>query len=95
MASSTINPPQSNGELTVSGIDKILEKTAPSITASNGTSDLQELDASKLTFTRTDSPKAVPEPGSAAEAGMAAYVDVEARRSSITTFSTLYAERHR
>lgn len=70
MAPSTvdrISPPQSDGELTKAGIKNIVQETAASIAPSNGTSDLQELDASKLTFTCNLNPKAVPAPGSAEE----------------------------
>ena len=77
MAPSVINPPdfpQAVGELTKSGANRIVKDTAPSILSSNGTSTLQELDASKITFTRNPNPRAVPEPGSAEEAGMALFV---------------------
>lgn len=68
------DPPQTGDELTKSGVNHIIQATAPSIVSGNGTSDVKELDASKLTFTRNPHPKPVPEPGSAEEASMAAYV---------------------
>lgn len=74
MSPSTIaqpDPPQSIDELTKSGIKHIIEETAPSVMPSNGTSELHELDASKLTYTRNSNPKPVPEVGSAEEASMA------------------------
>ena len=74
MALSTIDQADqqgSDGELTTSGIKQKIQETAASMVHSNGTSGLQELDASKLTFTRNPNPKAVPEPGSAEEASMA------------------------
>ena len=77
MAPSVINSPdypQAVGELTELGANRIIKDTAPSIVSSNGTSTLQELDASKITFTRNPNPRAVPEPGSAEEAGMALFV---------------------
>ncbi len=74
--STTSHPghPQTGDELTKAGVDHIIQATAPSLVSSNGTSDIQELDASKLTYTRNPKPKPVPEPGSAEEASMAAYV---------------------
>ena len=46
-------------------------KETDSWTSDSSTSLLQELDASKLTFTRNPNPKSVPEPGSAEEASTA------------------------
>jgi len=58
---------QTTSELTKKGIEHTISETAPSI-ATNGTSthldDLDELDASKLTFTRNSNPQEVPEPNS-------------------------------
>lgn len=71
---SKTDPPQTGEELTKSGVNHIIQTTAPSLISSNGTSDVKELDASKLTYTRNPNPKPVPEPGSAEEASMAAYV---------------------
>ena len=56
--------------LTKSGFRDTIKETDSS-TSDSPTSLLQELDASKLTFTRNQNPKAVPEPGSAEEASMA------------------------
>lgn len=84
MSPSTIShpgPPQTGDELTKAGVDHIIQATAPSLVSNNGTSDIQELDASKLTFTRNLNPKPVPEPGSAEEASMAAYVTFRLQRN--------------
>ena len=74
MAPSTVALPETplafNG-LTKSGVGDTIKKVAPSLTSENPPSPLQELDASKLTFTRNPNPKAVPEPGSAEEASSA------------------------
>lgn len=74
MAPSRITPPQTpqtTDELTESGVNHTVNDTATSILSKMATSSLQELDASKLTFTRNPDPKAVPIRGSAEEAGMA------------------------
>ena len=65
MAPTAIAPFQTTSELTHSGIKHAVAKTAPSITTNgNSTPILNELDASKLVFTRNLSPRAVPEPDS-------------------------------
>lgn len=63
MAPIALAPFQTNSEL--AGIKHIVTNTAPSVVA-NGNSDpsINELDASKLVFTRNLSPHAVPEPDS-------------------------------
>ncbi|CAD6582334.1 MAG: hypothetical protein ASARMPREDX12_000910 [Alectoria sarmentosa] len=65
MAPTALAPLQTTSELAHSGIKHILTKTAPSVIA-NGSSNpgINELDASKLVFTRNLSPHAVPEPDS-------------------------------
>ncbi|KAL8825839.1 MAG: hypothetical protein Q9191_004168 [Dirinaria sp. TL-2023a] len=78
MAPSTVTPPEVplavNG-FTKSGVSNTIKEIAPSLASENPASPLQQLDASKLTFTRNPNPKAVPEPGSAEEAGMAVSTD--------------------
>lgn len=66
MAPSAINPPpETTSELVSAGIKHAIAKTAPSIAPHHGdSSTLQELDASKLMFTRNLNPKPVPEPNS-------------------------------
>ena len=63
MSPSALTSPQNTSELTIAGIVHTIEHTAPSITA-NGTSTLQELDASKMIFIRNHNPGPVPEPNS-------------------------------
>jgi hypothetical protein len=92
MSPSTISQsdlPQTGDELTKSGVNHIIQTTAPSIVSSNGTSDVKELDASKLTFTRNPNPKPVPELGSAEEASMAAYVTFHSPRNFSTTLTSI------
>jgi hypothetical protein len=92
MSPSTISQsdlPQTGDELTKSGVNHIIQTTAPSIVSSNGTSDVKELDASKLTFTRNPNPKPVPELGSAEEASMAAYVTFHSLRNFSTTLTSI------
>ena len=55
---------QTTSELTSTGIQRILDKTAPSIVANGSCTHLDELDASKISFTRNTNPKSVPEPNS-------------------------------
>lgn len=78
MVPSTVTPPETplaiNG-VTKSGVSNTIKEIAPSLSSDDAPSLLQELDASKLTFTRNPNPKAVPEPGSAEEAGMAVSTD--------------------
>lgn len=66
MAPSAITPPpETISELISAGIKHAVAKTAPSITSHNNiVSTLQELDASKIVFTRNLNPKPVPEPNS-------------------------------
>lgn len=65
MAPTAIAPFQTTSELTHSGIKRAVTKTAPSaITNGSVTPIINELDASKLVFTRNLSPHAVPEPNS-------------------------------
>ena len=56
---------QTTSDLREAGVKHTIKDTAPSIIANGHSNGLQELDASKLTFTRNDKPKAVPEPNSA------------------------------
>lgn len=61
--------------LTEVGVEHTIKDTAPSITATNGhTTGLQELDASKITFTYNANPNPVPEPNSAEVTRMSRYV---------------------
>lgn len=65
MAPTALAPFQTTSELTHFGIKHSLTKTAPSFIASgNATPSIDELDASKLVFTRNLYPHAVPEPNS-------------------------------
>lgn len=65
MALTAIAPFQITSELTHSSIKHAVTKTAPSIsTNGNPTPIINELDASKLVFTRNLSPHAAPEPNS-------------------------------
>ena len=65
MAPTAIALFQTTSELTHSGIKHTITKTAPSvITNGNAIPTIDELDASKLVFTRNLSPRAVPEPDS-------------------------------
>lgn len=65
MAPTAIAPFQTTSELTHSGVKHALAKTAPSLpTNGNSTPIINELDASKLVFTRNLNPHAVPEPDS-------------------------------
>lgn len=65
MAPTAIAPFQNSSELTQCGIKHTITKTAPSITPNGDiTPVINELDASKLVFTRNLSPRAVPEPDS-------------------------------
>ena len=63
MSPALLTPPQSTWDLVNAGIKPTIEYSAPSIT-SNGFSTLQELDASKLIFTRNLNPRPLPEPDS-------------------------------
>ena len=63
MAPSAIDP-DTTTDLVRTGIKHTIAETAPSIVPDGHDSGLQELDASKLIFTRNNSPKAVPEPNS-------------------------------
>ena len=56
---------QTTSELSEAGVKHTMRDTAPSIGANGHSAGLQELDASKITFTRNTKPKAVPEPDSA------------------------------
>lgn len=56
---------QTTSELIRTGIEHTISKTAPSIAINGTTNDLDELDASRLTFARNTDPKSVPEPNSA------------------------------
>ena len=86
MSPSALTPPKEPDTvsgLTEAGVKHTINGTAPSF-AVNGTAQsiavngnstgLQELDASKITFTRNPSPKAVPEAKSAEIAKMSRYV---------------------
>ena len=75
MAPSAIDPlPETTSELISAGIKHAIQKTAPSIVPHDGNnSRLQELDASKIIFTRNLSPKPVPEPNSPEVRAMNAY----------------------
>ena len=65
MAPTAIELFQTTSELTYSGIKNTLTKTAPSMnTNGNSIPTIDELDASKLLFTRNLNPHAVPEPDS-------------------------------
>ena len=65
MAPTAIEPFQTTSELTHSGIKHTVTKTAPSLTTNgNSIPTIDELDASKLIFTRNLNPRAVPEPDS-------------------------------
>lgn len=64
MAPIAIAPFQTTSELTHSGIKHTITKTAPSIITNGNSTIINELDASKLVFTRNLSPRAVPEPDS-------------------------------
>ena len=55
---------QTTSDLSEAGVKHTIKETAPSIIANGHSNGLQELDASKLTFTRNTNPKAVPEPKS-------------------------------
>lgn len=56
---------QTTSNLAEAGVKHTIRDTAPSIAANGHPAGLQELDASKITFTRNTKPKAVPEPESA------------------------------
>lgn len=65
MAPTAIEPFQTTSELTYSGIKNTVTKTASSLTTNgNAIPTIDELDASKLLFTRNLNPRAVPEPDS-------------------------------
>lgn len=61
MAPTAIQPVS---ELTTEGQKHIITRTAPSIIANGETTQISELDASKLIFNRNGNPRAVPEPDS-------------------------------
>lgn len=63
MSPSAIDP-QTTSELTSSGINHTITKTAPSIATNGTSSSLPELNASRLIFTRNTTPRQVPEPNS-------------------------------
>ena len=66
--------PQTVSSLVSSGIEHVIAKMAPSIAPQAASSSLQELDASKLIFTRNLNPKLVPEPNSPEVMSMSRYV---------------------
>lgn len=66
--------PQTTSSLVKSGIEHVIAKTAPSIAPQGACSSLQELDASKLIFTRNLNPKPVPAPNSPEVMTMSTYV---------------------
>ena len=75
MSPSTLSPSedlQTISGLSKAGVKHTIKDTAPSIVANGHSNGLQELDASKLTFTRNTKPKAVPEPKSAEVTAMTA-----------------------
>lgn len=63
MSPSAVTPPQSTAELTNAGVKHDIEHSAPSM-STNGSSNLHELDASKLIFTRNPDPRPLPESNS-------------------------------
>ncbi|MCJ1266922.1 hypothetical protein MMC22_006807 [Lobaria immixta] len=77
MAPSAITPPpETVSELVSAGIKHAVANTAPSVTPHNNiVSTLQELDASKVMFTRNLNPKPVPEPNSPEVTAMNACTD--------------------
>lgn len=60
--------------LTEAGVKYAINGTSPSIAVDGNPTGLQELDASKITFTRNPNPKTVPEPKAAEIANMSRYV---------------------
>ena len=57
-------PVETISQLTNSGMQKTVTKTAPSIASIGSPNCINELDAAKLIFTRNHHPKTVPEPDS-------------------------------
>lgn len=66
--------PDTVSGLTEAGVKHTINGTAPSIAVDGNSTGVQELDASKITFTRNPSPKTVPEAKSAEIAKMSRYV---------------------
>lgn len=65
MAPSAVTPPaETVSELVISGINRTVVDTAPSMTLKSSPSKLNELDANKLIFTRNLNPHSVPTPNS-------------------------------
>lgn len=65
MAPSAVTPPPLTvTELIKSGMSHTIEKTAPSLITSGSLSNLEELNAAKLVYTRNMNPKPVPVPDS-------------------------------
>ena len=74
-ADSSVNKTDTVSNLTEAGVKHTIKDTAPSIAVNGHSTGLQELDASKITFTRNANPKAVPEANSAEVTKMSRYVE--------------------
>lgn len=74
-AVASVNKTDMASNLTEAGVKHTIKDTAPSIAVNGHSTGLQELDASKITFTPNENPKAVPEANSPEVTKMSRYVE--------------------